>query len=612
MRAGKNKLNRYGKFEVEISGSPKKTIVAGSPVIVRIKVEVGLRRIRPGGGIRLEIPVAWSEPQTRDPQSPGYIRVFSAARATLVWEVVRRRYLHVIVSSGSLLPGERVEILYGEEGKALCRPMVLGGCDEFKVTIDSDGRKTFYPLHGNGRVSILPGPPQLLRVVLPTVSSIGEKIYLKVGLLDSWGNPLDFNPRRLHLSPQRFLKGFSFLKKEGKAAVFTARCARTGRVRLKIAEKKRGIHGISNPLLIGETEDHIYWGDLHGHSRYSDGAGTADEYYTYVRGPGMLDFAALADHDSEVSHLWFEEDLLFSETQWAEARKKARAYTREGLFVAFCSYEWAGRPYGDKNVLYPGWDGKIYRHREKRADTPQKLYRLLRGREALVIPHSLSSDFMGNDWDLHDRDLERLCEIYSMHGASEFHGNPFPVLGAIQGHSFQDALARGYRLGVTAGGDHHNSQSGNERITRGPYPSLRYRGGFTAVWSRSLRRQQLYQALKNRHCYATTGERFFMSFTLNGAPMGSEIRDKSDKRRLQVRVEAGSAIKDLVIIKNNQDFYRASSPRGSARVELLDDSGGDDFYYLRVTLSNGTQGWSSPIWVNARDKKGSICKRTKG
>jgi hypothetical protein len=50
------------------------------------------------------------------------------------------------------------------------------------------------------------------------------------------------------------------------------------------------------------------------------------------------------------------------------------------------------------------------------------------------------------------------------------------------------------------------------------------RGGLTAVALPALTRHALWDALKARHCYATSGERILLSFTADGASMGDEIR----------------------------------------------------------------------------------------
>ena len=57
---------------------------------------------------------------------------------------------------------------------------------------------------------------------------------------------------------------------------------------------------------------------------------------------------------------------------------------------------------------------------------------------------------------------------------------------------------------------------------------------------RSLRRRDaIWQALKARHCYATTGERILLEFACAGARMGDAIVAPSDFTRsgFELRVE---------------------------------------------------------------------------
>lgn len=57
------------------------------------------------------------------------------------------------------------------------------------------------------------------------------------------------------------------------------------------------------------------------------------------------------------------------------------------------------------------------------------------------------------------------------------------------GHYVQDALVQGYRFGMIASGDHFG-------IT------------IAAVYARGLTRDAVFDALKKRRCYGTTGQKF--------------------------------------------------------------------------------------------------------
>ena len=39
---------------------------------------------------------------------------------------------------------------------------------------------------------------------------------------------------------------------------------------------------------------HIYWGDMHGHTAFSDGKGSLDDYFTHARDVAKLDFVVVS------------------------------------------------------------------------------------------------------------------------------------------------------------------------------------------------------------------------------------------------------------------------------------------------------------------------------
>jgi hypothetical protein len=79
-RRMKEKAPKFGKYEIRVKGSSQRKVIAGEQVAVGVKFETGQGCIHPGGSIWVEIPVGWSEPQTREPEAAGFIRVSSTAR----------------------------------------------------------------------------------------------------------------------------------------------------------------------------------------------------------------------------------------------------------------------------------------------------------------------------------------------------------------------------------------------------------------------------------------------------------------------------------------------------------------------------------------------------
>ena len=71
----------------------------------------------------------------------------------------------------------------------------------------------------------------------------------------------------------------------------------------------------------------------------------------------------------------------------------------------------------------------------------------------------------------------------------------------------------GYKLGIVGGTDDHRGLPGS--VTDHSPPSsdeLPYGGALTAVYAKKLTRAAVYDAIKGRYCYATSGPRIKLQF----------------------------------------------------------------------------------------------------
>jgi hypothetical protein len=191
-------------------------------------------------------------------------------------------------------------------------------------------------------------------------------------------------------------------------------------------------------------------------------------------------------------------------------------------------------------------------------------------------------------------------------------------------NSVQSALNQGHRLGIIASSDSHDGHPGYSdwlRIRRG------YHGGLVAVCARELTREAIFEALWNRHCYGTTGERIILDFSINGHSMGEEIRGNEHlrARRISVRVSGTAPIERIDVVRNGLEAYSyagessesvlISTRKGNQNYyeefNWVDEEEFDNvclvpkdsepfiYYYIRVTQANDEMAWSSPIWVLA-------------
>ena len=398
--------------------------------------------------------------------------------------------------------------------------------------------------------------------------------------------------------------------------------SKEGIYRLEVEDTSNGLRTFANPIQCREqsVSAGILWGMIHGHTEISDGAGSLDNYFTYMRDECGLDFGATGDHD----HLWETSDDM-----WRLTQEKVSEYNSPGRFTVFLGYEWAKwkrNGNGDRNVYYLYDKRPLFRSDERCYPNPGNLFEVLKDETALIIPHHTA--YVGNhcDWKDHDMEKERLVEIYSSWGNSErsvHEGNPFPVRpleidksdsGEMPAGFVQRALELGWRVGFTAGGDNHSGHPGDERIHgRSPWG---YKAGLTAVYAKDNTRESIWEAMWNRRCYGTTGARIIVDFSLNNHPMGSEINinehtELASVRKLSISVHGTEHIKSVEIVRNNKDVYvyKQDSPDvcfdwedKEALVDInyppsLYCSGPFSFYYVRITQSDGEMAWTSPIWI---------------
>ncbi|MEA3399745.1 MAG: DUF3604 domain-containing protein [Armatimonadota bacterium] len=391
---------------------------------------------------------------------------------------------------------------------------------------------------------------------------------------------------------------------------------------------------VSDPVEVADREPQrrLYWGDIHSHIRerraqatISDadelmGPATVDAALAWARDVAGVHFASVTDHD-----------LKLTELEWEETIAACDEVTEDGRFVAFPGYEWGdsrgmAMNYGHRQVVYRsgeiagGEQVPLLRCCEQPTHTAPGLYAGLREavslEDVLVVPHHTARGG-GNtwmNWDYFDPELERCCEIYSIWGSSEMMGEPYPIryiatggyfgTAEARGHHLQDGLARGCRFGFTGGSESHDGRParplihGRELIAES---DQLWPPGITGVWAERLSRDAVFDALRARRCYGTTGARIIVRFSLGDAAMGEEVAAEQLSAPVELTAEAigTAAIRRCELVRSNQVIDAASSGNEHLTAQFMDGSRPHpgDFYYLRITQADGEMAWASPIFI---------------
>lgn len=395
-----------------------------------------------------------------------------------------------------------------------------------------------------------------------------------------------------------------------------------------------GFHAGSDPLEVSVEPGplSLYWGDVHSHIRerpaqalISDadllmGPPTVGDALAWARDVAAIHFATVSDHD-----------LNLTDDEWAQQIEVHRRLNESGRFVTFPGYEWGNsqdmsRNFGHRHIIYRRNRARgieqvpIFRSNEYATHTAEGLFRALREAmptaDVLSFPHHTARGG-GNtwmNWDYSDAELERCCEVFSIWGSSEKPGEPYPIkylpsggyfkTGEARGHHLQDGLARGWRFGFTGGSESHDGRP-SRPLVHGWHviaeTDFLAPPGITGVWADSLTRDGIFDALRARRCYATTGARIIVRFSLGDTPMGGEIaaEEISGPAELQAEIIGTAALSAIELVKNNREIATVSSADSRASVTLSDAEPArpGDYYYLRITQADGEMAWASPVFI---------------
>jgi len=388
----------------------------------------------------------------------------------------------------------------------------------------------------------------------------------------------------------------------------------------------------------------LYWGDIHGHTGFSDGYGMPDEYFLNASYDKLLDFAAISDHADTVNLFASRIKMANGDPLrlWERTIEAADLHNRPGEFVTLVGWEWTNNKYGHRNVYFrdttdvPPVPLSPISHK-----TPTELWAGLENYAAITIPHHTVRAGDGTvalmDWS-YSHEMERLVEIYSKWGNSEFWATDYePMIYyrnypenryIARGHDVYSALNAGLRLGIIAGSDTHQGlagstqwdeprgtsidgdinyimsltgeeflqwlSAGNTFDFREPRPSG---GGIFGVWASSLERTNIWDAMYDRRVFGTTGVRPQIRFAVVDstatfhALMGEEMFIDTEGPQIvfDVLTEPGMGVKEITLFRNGQ-VVRTVPGGGASEVggyykDTKTVSGTEYCYRLRVTLT---------------------------
>jgi hypothetical protein len=628
------------------SFSVKPAIVdAGSLQTMRYLFVAGNGGFAKGGGVRIEIPVAyaetefllWSPPQTDNPESPGYVSAAASnnARLTVRIEGLLRGIVDVAFLD-EVPSGTTVTVSYQGQVQG-----IAGELDARFATRSRESGTWIIPSRFP-QITVRPSRAQLVKVHYPS-DIVGDRPFaLSAVALDKYGNlatdyagTLDLrstDPAAVFPSKLTFkqsdkgsvtVPGVVFRTK-GFQKITASDPARTVGVAFKYAWVGEGARRMLH--LFGDTHFHTGTGaENRGFFTTPSGADVnttatntfkalnlagdhranftkAANAYGYARDVMRLDFASTSEHDAPV----------MTPTVWAQSQDVSDAFYAPGKFTTFYGFEWT--PDLDHYVvMYKNREGRVFDH-DKYPDYPS-LFRALDTQRVpvLTVPH-VSWPFRNHIiWqDSISRAYRRVGEMYSLWNSRHLvQPDDDPQLFEQSGEdvwSYQYAWKRGFRTGIIGASDNHLGHPGADNAS----VYVRHSGGLAVVLARANDRESIWNSMNNRTTYATTGTQIYLDFTGDGHLMGSEYSATASPH-FAGRIGGTNRLASVELIKLANGKYStvfAVTPNTETYTfEFVDDEfTSSSMYYLRVkqvdeypdrlySHSTAEMAWSSPIWI---------------
>jgi hypothetical protein len=385
----------------------------------------------------------------------------------------------------------------------------------------------------------------------------------------------------------------------------------------------------SHPIKCFEQQDKsLFWGELHGESDRVDSSENIEACLRHIRDEKSLQFFSSSP---------FESAEETPNEVWKNISAHIAEFNEDCRFSTFLGMQWFSEnpEEGLRTFVFAKDSKPIFRKKDAKTSNLKKMYKGLAPKELISIPSFSMAKGLGSNFSEFSPEFERVVEIYNAWGSSEClakEGNPRPITATGKAGvsewaegSIRRALNKGYRFGFVAGG--LDDRGIFAEFYEGD--QVQYSPGLTAIMSIEQTKEALFTALFNRHCYATTGERIVVGFSIAGLPMGSELNTKTKpglfyNRHITGYVAGTTAIQTVEFIRNGTVFHTLQTSQmnvdfsfdDSEAINKIAIPGGNEappfvYYYIRVTQQDGHIAWSSPIWVDLQDLPAEQPKKTK-
>ncbi len=351
------------------------------------------------------------------------------------------------------------------------------------------------------------------------------------------------------------------------------------------------------PLRDTKTKDanvNTYFGQIHSHTNFSDGAGTPDEAFKHAsQDVSNLDFLAVTDHSNSLDNADASDITKNVDTsadqEWTKGHALAKQYSTSD-FTCLYGYEmtWSNG-LGHMNTFdTPGFQSRTQDAYKTYGTALNNYYTSL-----AKVPDSISQfnhpgttfgDFQDFAYYSQERDnLITMIEVGNGEGTIGSSGY-FPSY-----EYYQRALDKGWHVAPTNNQDNHKGRWGDANTAR------------TVMVSKTNTEDSVYDAMRNYRIYATEDNNLSIKYTLNDYLMGSiltkdEVGSTANIKAVINDPDASDVIGNVQVIVNGGIVAAHKEiTTNSATVEFSIPNN-YSFYYLKVTEKDGNIAVTAPVW----------------
>jgi hypothetical protein len=313
---------------------------------------------------------------------------------------------------------------------------------------------------------------------------------------------------------------------------------------------------------------YAFWGELHAHSSYSDGAGPPSYALAVAHGAG-LHFYAITDHDWWLSNL-----------EWAEILTQTRQATIPGQFVALRGVEWTHDKVGHINVFNS--DTLLNSRTDPRFITLPDLYTWLAANPQAIAQFNHpdpSFDGTFNNFAYHPAAAQVMYLQEIGNNAQEY---------TTYEASFIQSNIAGWRTAPTNNGDTHTAQWGTASTAR------------TGIVAPALTEADLLAAMRARRVFATEDSNLAVALRVNGAWMGSSI---TTTRALALTVDVVDPDPEpltLYLYDGNLPLATTSLSTSTGQWTTTVQALPGHFFWVKAVQADGNTAYTAPVWIEGQ------------